>query len=349
MSHIVWEGLADPMALSDPKGDIRVRAVDMAWVDELANGFLATQTTPEKIVAVVRNALWFRQWQRELKEFPVAELWAPAVLKEVISGAHSTRALKKLQSTQPNVQAWKKVRVTLLLSEDTITDRAMLLSLGIVSNVIAAHVRHVNGGEVLQAIRVSFEAHRSSFGVKSKYRSWIKEEAAKWQLTIKRKVTYIRQFIDMAKLPDPTWAALVPFFAKETMPKGAAVSLRPIISPHPCGLLKSLAQRDQLDLLNVIKSGGSWVALTNAIKTRIALRKLQKTILESARLRLNWEGPWTKLAAKYPLLCEATFVEAYTPFFLRTGRGGKGVPLPFTDQLNKRIDLVLNGRRAQVL
>ena len=243
---------------------------------------------------------------------------------------------------------WQKANIAILVCADTPDDRAALLSLGIQANVVAGKVKAVSGSDVILALRTSWLAARAALLTPKQERAWCSGELNKWKLTINRQENYLRQFLDVARLPDQTWAELTPFFDVKTFPVGVSPGLRSIGSPHPIATLKPLGWRDQVELIGRLKNGATWVELTVMIKTRIALRRMQGIVLDTVRLKMGEVLPWSECVAKYPTLTESTFLDAYTPLFVKNTRNKANIPQAFRDQLDKRIDTIRLGKSVSV-
>ena len=248
--HVVYRGVADPTLFSPPHTAVRVRDVDQDWVHELAKRFIQSKSTPEKIVAVIRSASLYLRRERSKATWDVKEIWSEQYTREVISGAHSIAALKYLQTQQKGEQLWKRANVVVLVTQDYQDDRASCLSLGIEANVVAGKVKPVSGGDVIRAMRNSYLSCRDNLTTKKAQKVWCSKELHKWQLTINRQLSYLRQYLDFARLPDETWVEMTPYFETKTFPVGVVAGLRPIGSPHPLAALKPLGVKDQVDLVS---------------------------------------------------------------------------------------------------
>jgi hypothetical protein len=89
------------------------------------------------------------------------------------------------------------------------------------------------------------------------------------------------------------------------------------------------------------------VELNAAIKLRIALRKLQASVLDAARVKFDFKGNWVELGALYPTLTEPVFVDAYTKIFMKCRT--KAAPTVFNEQLNQRLAAIAMPREEKVI
>ncbi len=335
----------DTKSLQLPEPDIRARSINPTHVDRLTESFKRLQSVRECFDIVIRDnglAQSFRS-----ANFQVGLCHKAVYKREVIAGAHSFLAVKRLLADEPENKLWQKVSCRIHICTTSNTYHDHLRNFGVLENVRGEIRRPMEYVDILTAMRARWEAMAADETAGKK-----KVLANMWTTMTMKTYSTMAAYVQVATQSPPVWQRILECVQLVDPKRG-----KPVFASNyqlqQLGVLKT--EEDRVAILDrFLQAYKSSTPLTipawhHEIKNLAARRAIEDYIegvvnVESASLA-GLETDFEDISKTLPRL-DSAFVETWVP---RVKAGKFVIPEDLRRKVAEEIHAVNRSENFQVL